>query len=203
MGEAMNRSTDDRSSASTRSGLARRTRKVPYDERKVMSAWESFVTDGDEQSYSNVRSMVRESWQRCKSNGLDARGFAATLRNDQDYLHQLQQDNHELLTAAAGSLAMLKHLLDNASAMIILTDRDGVILESFGDNRTIESGRDIHLEVGGGWSEKAAGTNGIGTALRTGKPVLVHAAEHYCEDVKAWSVLWICRDRQKFSSGTT
>ncbi len=183
----MNRSTDDRNSGSARSGLARRTRKVPYDERQVMSAWESFVTDGDEQSYSNVRSMVRESWQRCKSSGLDARGFAATLRNDQDYLHQLQKDNHELLTAAAGSLAMLKHLLDNASAMIILTDRDGVILESFGDNRTIESGRDIHLEVGGGWSEKAAGTNGIGTALRTGKPVLVHAAEHYCEDVKAWT----------------
>ncbi len=183
----MNRSTDDRNSANARSGLARRTRKVPYDERQVMSAWESFVTDGDEQSYSNVRSMVRESWQRCKSSGLDARGFAATLRNDQDYLHQLQKDNHELLTAAAGSLAMLKHLLDNASAMIILTDRDGVILESFGDNRTIESGRDIHLEVGGGWSEKAAGTNGIGTALRTGKPVLVHAAEHYCEDVKAWT----------------
>ena len=183
----MNRSTDDRNNANARSGLARRTRKVPYDERQVMSAWESFVTDGEEQSYSNVRSMVRESWQRCKSSGLDARGFAATLRNDQDYLHQLQRDNHELLTAAAGSLAMLKHLLDNASAMIILTDRDGVILESFGDNRTIESGRDIHLEVGGGWSEKAAGTNGIGTALRTGKPVLVHAAEHYCEDVKAWT----------------
>ena len=183
----MNRSTDDRNSVGARSGLARRNRKIPYDERQVMTAWESFVTDGDEQSYSNIRSMVRESWQRCKSNGLDARGFAATLRNDQDYLHQLQQDNHELLTAAAGSLAMLKHLLDNASAMIILTDRDGVILESFGDNRTIESGRDIHLEVGGGWSEKTAGTNGIGTALRTGKPVLVHAAEHYCEDVKAWT----------------
>ncbi len=161
--------------------------KFNYDERNVMTAWESFLTGERPQDFSNVRSLVQDSWNRCKSLGLDARGVGAPLRNDQDYLHELHSDNYDLLTAAADSLAMLRHLLDNTSAMIILTDRDGVILESFGDSRTIEAGRDIHLEVGGGWNESAAGTNGIGTALRTGKPVLIHAAEHYCQDVKAWT----------------
>lgn len=168
-------------------GTARDMRRFNYDERQVMSAWESFLTGGGEQDYSNVRPLVQDSWKRCKSLGLDAHGSGAPLRNDMDYLHQLHEDNEDLLTAAAGSLAMLKHLLDSASAMIILTDRDGVILESFGDNQTLDAGRDIHLEVGGGWNEKTAGTNGISTALRTGKPVLIHAAEHYCQDVKAWT----------------
>lgn len=168
-------------------GLQSRPRRSSYDERKVMSAWEAFVTDGEDQDCSNVRSIVHDSWMRCKSLGLDASGTGAPLRNDQDYLHQLRDENHDLLTAAASSLAMLKHLLDNTSAMILLTDRDGVILESFGDSKTVEAGRDIHLEVGGGWNESSAGTNGIGTALRTGKPVLIHAAEHYCQDVKAWT----------------
>lgn len=161
--------------------------KFDYDETNVMTAWESFVTGGQPQDYSNVRTLVQDSWKRCQSFGIDAHGTEAPLRNDQDYLHELHEDNYDLLTAASGSLAMLKHLLDSASAMIILTDRDGVILESFGDTRTIDAGRDIHLEIGGGWSENAAGTNGIGTALRTGKPVLIHAAEHYCQDVKAWT----------------
>ena len=168
-------------------GTSRSASKFNYDERNIMTAWESFVTGGRSQDYSNVRPLVQDSWKRCKSLGIDAHGTGAPLRNDQDYLHQLIEDNHDLLTAASGSLAMLKNLLDNTSAMIILTDRDGVILESFGDARTIEAGRDIHLEVGGGWNENAAGTNGIGTALRTGKPVLIHAAEHYCQDVKAWT----------------
>lgn len=167
--------------------LPNRSRQPGYDERKVMSAWEAFVTDGEDQDCSNVRSIVHDSWMRCKSLGLDASGTGAPLRNDQDYLHQLRNENHDLLSAAASSLAMLKHLLDNTSAMILLTDRDGVILESFGDSKTVEAGRDIHLEVGGGWNENSAGTNGIGTALRTGKPVLIHAAEHYCQDVKAWT----------------
>ena len=145
------------------------------------------MTGGGEQDYAHVRSLVKDSWIRCKTHGVDAHGVGATLRNDADYLHRLHEDNCDLMIAAADSLAMLNHLLDSTSAMIILTDRDGVILESFGDSRTVEAGRDIHLEVGGGWNEDSAGTNGIGTALRTGKPVLIHAAEHYCEGVKAWT----------------
>lgn len=175
------------SNVKVQAGTGKGSSKFNYDERNVMTAWESFVTGGRPQDYSNVRSLVQDSWNRCKSLGIDAHGVGAPLRNDQDYLHELHEDNQDLLTAAADSLAMLRHLLDNTSAMIILTDRDGVILESFGDSRTIEAGRDIHLEVGGGWNESTAGTNGIGTALRTGKPVLIHAAEHYCQDVKAWT----------------
>ena len=179
--------SDDSSDVKMPSGVARGSSRFRYDERKVMTAWESFLNGGEEQEYANVRPLVQDSWERCKSFGIDAHGTGAPLRNDQDYLHQLHEDNYDLLTAAAGSLAMLKHLLDNASAMIILTDRDGVILESFGDTKTVEAGRDIHLEVGGGWNENTVGTNGIGTALSTGKPVLIHAAEHYCQDVKAWT----------------
>lgn len=178
---------DEMNQTNVQSGLAHRPPGFRYDERQVMTAWEAFLTGGKEQDYSSVRPLVKDSWSRCMSHGVDAHGTGAPLRNDADYLHQLNEENQDLLTAATGSLLMLKHLLDGASAMIILTDRDGVILESFGDSRTIEAGRDIHLEIGGGWNESTAGTNGIGTALRTGKPVLIHAAEHYCQDVKAWT----------------
>ena len=71
--------------------------------------------------------------------------------------------------------------------MLILTDHDGVIVETIGDQQTLEDGRRIHLEVGGVWNERVVGTNGIGTALWTGEPVFVHAAEHFCAGIKPWS----------------
>ena len=71
--------------------------------------------------------------------------------------------------------------------MLILTDHEGVIVETIGDRQTLEDGRRIHLEVGGVWNERVVGTNGIGTALWTGEPVFVHAAEHFCAGIKAWS----------------
>ena len=33
----------------------------------------------------------------------------------------------------------------------------------------------------------AVGTNGIGTALWTGEPTFVHAAEHFCAGIKSWT----------------
>ncbi|MEO9876610.1 MAG: sigma-54-dependent Fis family transcriptional regulator [Anderseniella sp.] len=161
--------------------------KVNYSENQIMTAWESFLTDTGKQDCPGVRSVVKDSWMRCKSVGIDARGTGAVVRNDDDYLHQLHENNHELIRAAADSMSIMKNLLDCTAAMIILTDRDGVILENYGDNRVLEAGRDIHLEVGGRWNEEVAGTNGIGTALQTGKPMLIHAAEHYCQDVKGWT----------------
>ena len=71
--------------------------------------------------------------------------------------------------------------------MVVLTDEDGVILDTRGDVRTLDAGQDIKLQPGGHWNENVVGTNGIGTALSTGKPVFVHAAEHFCEGIKSWT----------------
>jgi len=70
---------------------------------------------------------------------------------------------------------------------LLLTDRDGVILDTVGDSSTLDKANRINLRVGGIWSEQASGTNGIGTALWAGQPVFVHGEEHFCEGMKAWS----------------
>ena len=61
------------------------------------------------------------------------------------------------------------------------------MLEAVGDGRTLEQGQDIHLMQGGDWRESVIGTNGIGTAIATGRPAQVHAAEHFCEGIKSWT----------------
>jgi transcriptional regulator of acetoin/glycerol metabolism len=82
---------------------------------------------------------------------------------------------------------------------MILTDPHGIVLEAVGDRRTLEQGQDIHLMLGGAWGEDVIGTNGIGTALATGRPAQVHAAEHFCEGIKNWT----CAGAPIFEPGTT
>ena len=49
------------------------------------------------------------------------------------------------------------------------SDRQGWrIIDAIGDPSVLDEGQNIHLEVGGIWNEDAIGTNGIGTALKTG-----------------------------------
>jgi len=96
---------------------------------------------------------------------------------------------HQALPPRATHAAMLQigELLSGAEAMLFLTDRDGVILDTVGDKPTLAKASAINLSVGGIWSGDASGTNGIGTALWTGQPTFVHSDENYREGMKTWS----------------
>jgi sigma-54 dependent transcriptional regulator, acetoin dehydrogenase operon transcriptional activator AcoR len=77
--------------------------------------------------------------------------------------------------------------LSDTKTMLILTDGSGHIMETIGDTRTIETGREVHLEHGGCWAEEKIGTNAIGTSMASKQPVQIHAAEHFCADVQRWT----------------
>jgi transcriptional regulator of acetoin/glycerol metabolism len=165
---------------------------IDYDERATMRAWESFLADEpkcarDPIQPSPVRSLIHDSWYRSVTGGIDAEGIEAPLSSDRDEIEYLTRANAELLSAARRSFASLGHLLEGTGAMLVLADSDGVLIDAIGDKKTLHNGMDIHLAIGGKWNEDAVGTNGIGTALWTGEPTFVHAAEHFCAGIKSWT----------------
>jgi len=160
-----------------------------YDERSTMLAWENFIESGMSMPCkgANVRSEIHESWSRSASQGISASLHHAPISEHIGEIEYLRQCNIDLMNAARPSFAFMERFLCGTSAMMVLADRDGVLLDAIGDKSTLNSGRDIHLASGGKWNEKLVGTNGIGTALATGKPVFVHAAEHFCSGIKSWT----------------
>ena len=159
--------------------------EVGYDETSTMRAWEKFLT-GDGASLP-VRGVIQHSWSRSATSGVDAHASASPLLIDEDQLDRSRLANRQLMTAADHVLRHAADFLEETAAMVVLTDGDGVILDARGDNRTLDAGHDIRLQPGGHWNEEVVGTNGIGTALSTGQPVFVHAAEHFCEGIKHWT----------------
>ncbi|WP_229181806.1 sigma-54-dependent Fis family transcriptional regulator [Bradyrhizobium oropedii] len=160
----------------------------PYDEDETNKAWENFLTFGDlRRENAPVRGLIEESWQRSVKSGVDARGKGSNLLASPDDLYELRLKNDDLLGSSAETFRRIAEVLGDAATMVVITDRNGVVLEVGGDRRTIDAGHDIRLEAGAAWGEAVTGTNGIGTALVTGKPVHVHAAEHFSEGIKAWT----------------
>ncbi|AWL94220.2 sigma 54-interacting transcriptional regulator [Bradyrhizobium ottawaense] len=160
----------------------------PYDERETNRAWENFLTFGDaKRENALVRGVIEESWQRSIQSGVDARCKGSGLIASPDDLYELRLKNDDLLGSSAQTFRRVAEVLGDAATMLVITDRNGVVLDVGGDQRTIDAGHDIRLEVGADWGETVTGTNGIGTALVTGKPVHVHAAEHFSEGIKAWT----------------
>lgn len=160
-----------------------------YDERVTMRAWEALLEgkNGSARSSLPIRSTINDSWHRCASGGIDAQRNEAPIETDKDAVDALARTSSELLAAAARPFEAIGMLLNGTGAMLMLADADGVLIDVIGDKKTIYDGMDIHLGIGGKWTEDVVGTNGIGTALWTGEPVFVHAAEHFCAGIKSWT----------------
>jgi len=157
----------------------------PVQDMATMRAWEDFVS-GQTGGMPRVRDMVVHSWGRCRDSRVDVQ-LSSAPSMDEDRTALLRQSNRDLLQAAAETLAEAGDLLTGTGSLMLITDAGGVVLDVAGDHRARHAGRDIALWNGGRWAEDSAGTNGIGTALVLDRPVLVHAAEHYCEGIKGWS----------------
>jgi transcriptional regulator of acetoin/glycerol metabolism len=158
----------------------------PVDGNDTMQAWERFLT-GEPGAAVPLGHFVVSSWQRSLAFGVDPAGYLAPLAAEGDTISKLRHHHHEMLSAAVDIFARTAALFDGSRSMMLLTDPDGVVLEAAGDRDTMHEGERIHLMVGGHWNEAVIGTNGIGTAISTGRPAQVHAAEHFCEGIKRWT----------------
>ncbi|MBF9035857.1 GAF domain-containing protein [Rhodobacterales bacterium HKCCE2091] len=160
-----------------------------YSESRTRRAWERFVTarQTDEAGPESVRDVIADSWRRSIESGVDAARHGSRRITDENDVWRRQQLNSQLRDAAQQAFERLAPHLKNARTILILADELGVIIDAIGDQSVLEQGHDIHLEIGGIWSENAIGTNGIGTALKTGQPTYVHAAEHFVEGVQNWT----------------
>ncbi|WBU53582.1 sigma-54-dependent Fis family transcriptional regulator [Paracoccus sp. SCSIO 75233] len=145
--------------------------------------WEAYVISG--RAPANIRREILASWQRCTGRGQPSLKQAPQLA-EQALLTQRAQARR-LRNSARTALRRAGVLLDGSSNILLLCDRSGVVLDAVGDAETLDRGRENHLHLGGDWSEEVMGTNAIGTAIHMRRPVLITAAEHYCEEIQRWS----------------
>ncbi|OFA46536.1 diguanylate cyclase [Streptomyces fradiae] len=130
--------------------------------------------------------LIGESWMRVLRLGLDPdRGAPARLLPLDELEHRRRTSP---LAAVLPTLREgLVSVADAARHIMVVTDADGRVLWRDGNARVRLEADRIGLEPGSSWAEESVGTNGIGTALVTGRPVRVHSAEHFVRSHHSWT----------------
>ncbi|MGU7779863.1 sigma-54-dependent Fis family transcriptional regulator [Burkholderia sp. PU8-34] len=131
--------------------------------------------------------MVDESWRRCLDLSVDPAARGAPPPVDEHRLLDLLEENNTLIQASQPLIKQARECLSQTGTILLLTDREGTIIESAGDAHMLEPLGEVGLIPGCNWSEFSSGTNAIGTALSLNGPVQIHGAEHFCEGVKRWT----------------
>lgn len=94
-------------------------------------------------------------------------------------LSLLLEQNRVLHTYALPVMETLYDQIVNTQSLVVLTDVNGLIVHTIGDDDFLEKASRVALNPGVAWSEESKGTNAIGTAIAEKAPALVHANEHY------------------------
>ena len=125
-------------------------------------------------------SRITESWIRCLNDyQLDPDSCEDPEVVGHAELQERQENLADLRTVAEGEMANLYQQLAGSGYAIMLTDRDGVLLNFFGDPSFTHAASKTGLMQGAIWSERVQGTNGMGTCLAERRPISVHQEEHY------------------------
>jgi len=149
--------------------------------RQLRAIREGFLTTGSLSTHT-PRSLILESWQRCHTMNVNpSRRFAPLAVARESQLYQLREANELLIRATRFVMERLTDFLAGSGYVIVLSDAKGCLLDVLGDAGIRRRLARIDFVPGGDWSEAAAGTNAIGTALADRHVVQLMAAEHYCD----------------------
>lgn len=146
--------------------------------KNLKVAWTNYIKWNTH--VDDVRKGIIDSWRRSKSYGVNPDLLAAPVICAPKDLEKRLQKNMELLNLVHPLLDELFAVVRGTDSIIAFSDKDGVILELVGDSEIAVNAASANFKVGANMSEKHSGSNAIGTAIETGRPIQMIGAEHYC-----------------------
>ncbi|MDD3764028.1 MAG: sigma-54-dependent Fis family transcriptional regulator [Nevskiales bacterium] len=146
--------------------------------RSVLAARRRFFEDG-RTPRGLVPDTILRSWMRCASQGLEAaRGPRVEMLSAAE-LRRACERNERLRRLCRPELEALHADARDTGSVVILTDADGLVLDTVGDTEFAGRAAQVALRPGVAWGEASTGTNAIGTALVERRPMAVRGAEHF------------------------
>ncbi|MGA2026875.1 MAG: sigma-54-dependent Fis family transcriptional regulator, partial [Syntrophobacteraceae bacterium] len=152
----------------------------------IYTEWRKFVR-GMAVDSGIVRPVIVDSWERCRSKGVDPYLTKAPLVLGAEQLQALLQRNGELIDISRPFMEHLFGFVKGSNFIVTLSDANGVLIELVGDHEILESVKQGNFVLGACWSEDAAGSNGVGTVLKLGKPLQICGCEHFCINSRRWT----------------
>ncbi|WP_285748879.1 helix-turn-helix domain-containing protein [Lentzea sp. NBRC 105346] len=132
------------------------------------------------------RSVISESWQRSLAANVNPDLHSAPVIYHADEVVDIREQH-----VLHPTLPMLRETLlgfgEEARQIMIICDDRGHILWCEGANDVRLTAENVGLGEGTRWSEDAAGTNAMGTALAVNGTVTVHSAEHLVRTYHGWT----------------
>ena len=126
-------------------------------------------------------SRLRASWRRSKQYGVPPEEVLPLFTGSVDTGSLLYECGSEVLAGLHSTIA-------DEPVSLMIADRDGLVLTRLCSDAAMRRSLDaVHLAPGFSYSERQAGTNGLGLSLADRAPTLVRGGDHYCAELRGYT----------------
>jgi transcriptional regulator of acetoin/glycerol metabolism len=156
-----------------------------YDKNRerIMAAWKKFIKTG-ELDERILRKEIASSWKRCSEMNLDPSIEKINRLVSADEREEHLKRSRILLEVARPFIANLYESIREMEVAVILTDKDGFIVEILAEGTIKTMMNSAGLVFGQYLTEETIGTTAPSIVLKIKKPMRVVADEHWCEIAK-------------------
>jgi transcriptional regulator of acetoin/glycerol metabolism len=126
-----------------------------------------------------LQPLVADSWLRCREGGLDPRAMPQHSVVTFSDVRARREAAASMRRLALAEMQLLHSQIAGSNFMIALGDADGIVLDTISDQQFADSTAGRSIIPGSMWNENERGTNALGLAATTGKPVAIYGREHY------------------------
>jgi sigma-54 dependent transcriptional regulator, acetoin dehydrogenase operon transcriptional activator AcoR len=136
----------------------------------IHAQWEKFIKTGKYDA-CEIRPQIVESWFRCHHAGVNPYDTSFHQSLNEEGLNKVLKEKEKLIKVAKPFMDNLYKFVKGSGFVVALTNENGYIMEMFCDEDTMQNPMTRNFFRGASWREEEAGTNAIGTALITGRPM--------------------------------
>ncbi|SDU71861.1 GAF domain-containing protein [Gordonia westfalica] len=161
---------------------------------RIRRAYEEFLS-GVTPPSDAVRSIVRDSWARSLSRGIDPSdvnpadglptGESVPIMTADEFAEY--RATHPITAVRPLVQSLMVDAIADTGVVVALTDQVGRLLWVEGDSAARDKAGHINFVEGSIWSEEAVGTNAPGLALAVDRGVQIVGPEHFAGPVQEWS----------------
>lgn len=131
--------------------------------------------------------IIKKSHERCIEYGVEKERILPKKILKGKEVSENIYNNRELLEVATPFMDILYQFVEDSGFFIILTDKEGCILNLIGDKEVVRAAGELNMVIGAYMDEKSIGTNAMGTAIKEDSPIQISAKEHFITAYHRWT----------------
>jgi hypothetical protein len=151
--------------------------------RMLRRAQEAVFHGGDRPQI--LREIVLDSWRRSARAGVDPTRPAPRIISAGEAAERLA--SHPLAAVLPLVRTLLGAVAQEARHIVVISDANGLLLYAEGHPQVLDAAAINHFVPGALLSERAAGTNAVGTTLYLDHPLQIFSAEHFNRRFHGWT----------------